>query len=97
MLCIRDRELRPYSVRGGGFLTKHPESVQLSLSLKRQSIIFARLKNPNYDLASKLSGLPFKAFECTTAGRKSKNHSGYVANTRVQTLISPGSVLRRTY
>ena len=50
------------------FLKVAPQSKR---PVKRQSIIFARLKNPNYDLASKLSGLPFKAFECTTTGRKS--------------------------
>ena len=40
------------------------QSVQMSLRLKHQSIIFARLKRPKYDLVSKLLATIHKGFEC---------------------------------
>ena len=39
------------------------ESVQLSPSLKRQSIIFARLKKPNYNLSSKSRSILLPSLE----------------------------------
>ena len=52
------------------------ESVQIWTWLSvRQSIIFARLKKPNNNLASKLRSTLIKGSACTTAGRKSRIES----------------------